>query len=144
LAGYAGDTGLDIASQPHPVYAIASGSVDYAEAGHTRWVGPKDTAFCVRLRLDQPIVRNGRKITHVYYAHLSALAFEQAEGALVRRHVDLGERLGTSGVANGLPHLHIGLLLDGDVSQTTWDNILREAEVRAVLGLGKTGTKLPE
>lgn len=135
FAGYAGDTGLDLVTKPRTVHALAAASVDYAEKGHTRWVGPHDTPYCVRLTLDTPVPwKNGRKITHVYYAHLSAVAFEQKEGAKEKRHVAAGEPLGTSGVARGVPHLHLGLLLDGQVEQDDWTYILREGEVRAALG----------
>lgn len=147
MAGYYGDTGLDIGGVKLPVYAIASGTIDYAEYGHTRWRGPKDTAYCVRLTLDTPVAWKGRgtqshKITHVYYAHMSALAFTQAEGATERRHVSAGEKLGVSGVANGSWHLHLGLLLDNQVEQDDWTYILREDEVRAALGGYKTGDKI--
>lgn len=142
LAGYAGDTGLDIAGTKLPVYAIAAGTVEYAEWGHTRWRGPKDTAYCVRVALDAPVAFKGHTITHVYYAHMSALAFEQREGDKERRHVAAGEALGTSGVANGSWHLHLGLLLDGHVEQDDWTYILREDEVRAALGGYKPNEKL--
>ncbi|MFI5299348.1 MAG: hypothetical protein ACHREM_14735 [Polyangiales bacterium] len=143
FAGYVGDTGLDLASPPRTVHALADASVDYAESGHTRWVGPHDTPLCVRLTLDSPIVWRGRHhITHVYYAHLSKLAFEQREGATPKRHVRAGEPLGTSGVANGLPHLHLGLLLDGEVEQDDWTFILREADVREALGGYRNGERL--
>jgi hypothetical protein len=33
-----------------------------------------------------------------------------------------------------VPHLHLGLLLDGNVEQDSWHFLLREAEVRRVLG----------
>ena len=75
-------------------------------------MGPKDTAYCARIALDTPIDYHGHKITHVYYAHMSALEFVQHEGAASKRHVDAGEKLGTSGIANGSWHLHLGLLLD--------------------------------
>jgi murein DD-endopeptidase MepM/ murein hydrolase activator NlpD len=131
------------ASSPRPVHAIASGSVDYAERGHTRWSGPHDTPLCIRLTLDAPIPWiNGHQITHVYYAHLSALAFEQAEGASPKRHVGAGEPIGTSGIANGLPHLHLGLLLDGQVEQDDWTFLLREDEVRLALGGYRNGDRL--
>jgi murein DD-endopeptidase MepM/ murein hydrolase activator NlpD len=142
LGGYAGDTGLDIGGTRLPVFAIAAGMVDYAEWGHTRWTGPRDTAYCVRVTLDAPIPWHGHAITHVYYAHLSGTEFAQAEGAAVRRHVVAGERIGTSGIANGVWHLHLGLLLDGQVEQDDWAYILREDEVRAALGGYKNGQRL--
>jgi murein DD-endopeptidase MepM/ murein hydrolase activator NlpD len=142
LGGYAGDTGLDIGGKTLPVFAIAPGTIEYAEWGHTRWIGPKDTAYCVRLALDAPVPYRGHKITHVYYAHMSALELVQPESARDRRHVAAGDRLGTSGIANGSWHLHLGLLLDGHVEQDDWDYILREDEVRAVLGGYRNGQKL--
>ncbi|MGD0528458.1 MAG: hypothetical protein ABSE49_25200 [Polyangiaceae bacterium] len=144
LGGYAGDTGLDIGGSRLPVYAIASGTLDYAEWGHTRWIGPRDTAYCARLTLDTPIPWHGHQITHVYYAHMSALELTQPEStpADKRRHVAAGERLGTSGIANGSWHLHLGLLLDGQVEQDDWDYILREDEVRAALGGYKNGQRI--
>jgi murein DD-endopeptidase MepM/ murein hydrolase activator NlpD len=144
LGGYAGDTGLDIGGTRLPVYAIAAGTVDYAEWGHTRWVGPRDTAYCVRIALDAPIPWRGHRITHVYYAHMSALDVTQPETPppAARLHVAAGERLGTSGIANGSWHLHLGLLLDGHVDQDDWDYILHEDEVRAVLGGYRNGQHL--
>lgn len=59
---------------------------------------------------------------------------EQAEGSPQRRHVAAGEQLGVSGMARGVPHLHLGLLLDGNVEQDSWQFLLREAEVRRDLG----------
>lgn len=144
FAGYVGDTGLDLVGAPRTVYAIAAATVDYAEKGHTRWTGPKDSPYCVRLTLDEPITWKGRRITHAYYAHLSAVAFEQSESAKSKRHVEPGEALGTSGVARGVPHLHLGLLLDGEVEQDDWAFILREGEVRAVLGGYGNGETLPK
>jgi murein DD-endopeptidase MepM/ murein hydrolase activator NlpD len=142
FAGYRGDTGLDIAGSPRPVYAIASGTLDYSEPGHTLWTGPSDTANCVRFKLDAPIPWKGRQITHVYYAHLSALDYAQAEGSKERRPIEGGERLGLSGVARGSPHLHIGLLLDGEVEQYS-GTFLFENEIRELLGGFKNGKRLP-
>lgn len=133
VAGYPADTGLDLAGIRLPVYAIASGTVDYAERGHSAWSSPRDSPFAVRIELDDPIPHRGRLVTHVWYAHLEDVAFEQAEGASPRRRVEAGERLGTSGVARGAWHLHLGLLLDGDVSQA-WGTFLPEDAVREVLG----------
>lgn len=142
LGGYRGDTGLDIGARMIAVYAIADGTLDYSEAGHTRWTGRNDSPYTVRLAFDRPIPYHGRHITHVYYGHLSAVDVTQVEGALPRYHVRGGQRLGISGKARGVPHLHLGLLLDGDVSQSTWDNILTESQVREVLGGYKNGEKL--
>lgn len=142
LAGYSADTGLDIAGSPRAVHAVASGTLDYSEPGHTLWVGPGDTANTVRIELDQPIALGDRRITHVWYAHLSALEVVQREGERPRRHVEGGERIGVSGRANGSPHLHLGLLLDGDTTQR-WGTFLGEADVRRVLFCGtRTGSRL--
>lgn len=144
MAGYQADTGLDIAGSPRPVYAIAAGTLDYSEPGHTLWTGPSDTANCVRFELDTPIAYKGRKITHVYYAHLSKLAYLQHEGDEKRRHIEAGELVGVSGIARHSPHLHIGLLLDGDVTQRYWGTFLLADEIRKVLGGYKNGDVLPK
>lgn len=143
LAGYAGDTGLDIAGNRVAVHAIAAGTLDYSERGHTRWVGGSDTPNSVRLALDVPVAFGKRRVTHVYYTHLSSLAFSKAEGDPLRIHVEAGEMLGVSGIGNGMPHLHVGLLLDGRVEQDSWDFILREHEVREVFGGYRNGERLP-
>jgi murein DD-endopeptidase MepM/ murein hydrolase activator NlpD len=142
MAGYQADTGLDIAGSPRPVHALASGTLDYSEPGHTLWTGASDTANCVRFELDAPIPWKGRQITHVYYAHLSRLAHLQPEGTTPRRHVEAGELLGTSGVANHSPHLHVGFLLDGEVEQY-WGTFLLADEIRKVLGGYRNGDILP-
>jgi murein DD-endopeptidase MepM/ murein hydrolase activator NlpD len=145
VGGWSGDTGLDVAGNRLPVYAIAAGTLDYSERGHTLWMTAPDTPFSVRIALDEPVPYNGgHRVTHVYYTHLSHLEFEQPEGAPTRIHVEAGERIGTSGIGNGVPHLHLGLLLDGLVEQDTWDGILREQEVRRILGGYKNGELLPK
>ncbi|MBS2012172.1 MAG: hypothetical protein JST00_04765 [Deltaproteobacteria bacterium] len=143
LGGWGGDTGLDIAADHLPVYAIAAGTLDYAEWGHTRWTTGKDTAFSVRIALDSPIPWGEQKITHVYYTHMSKVETEQKEGATVRKHVVGGERIGVTGIGNGTPHLHLGLLLDNQVEQDSWTYILREGDVRKVFGGYKNGERLP-
>ena len=143
IGGWYGDTGLDIAGNHLPVYAIAAGTLDYAERGHTLWMNPPDTPYSVRIALDEPIAFKGHRITHVYYTHLSHLEREQPEGARVRRHVEAGEQIATSGIGNGVSHLHLGLLLDGLVEQDSWDGILREDDIRKVLGAYKNGQLLP-
>ncbi len=142
LAGYGGDTGLDIGGHELPVHAIASGTLDYSERGHTLWTGPRDTPYSVRLALDLPLPWGKKQVTHVYFTHLSRLLFDQAEGAPVRRRVEAGERLGTSGIANGVPHLHIGLLCNGRVEQDSWEFILREHDIRQLFGGYRNGERL--
>lgn len=143
-AGYAADTGLDLAGMKVPVFAIAAGKVDYAEGGHSLWSGRGDTDLAVRIELDEPIAISGnRTVTHVWYAHLSGLAFEQKEGAEMRLSVKAGQQLGVSGRANGMWHLHLGLLLDGDTSQH-WGTFLLEDEVREVLCGLRPRTRLPK
>lgn len=144
LSGYFGDTGLDISGRYQPVYAVAAGRLDYAERGHTVWRGPRDTDYCVRIELDTPIVYRGHHITHLYYAHLSSVDVPQAEHTSERRHVAAGERLGVSGIANGVMHLHLGLILDGRVDQECYADVLREWEVRSVLGGYRKNEVLPK
>lgn len=142
VAGYQADTGLDIAGLRRQVFAIASGTLDYSEPGHTLWTGPQDTPNCVRVELDTPIPWKGRRVTHVYYAHLSELTTIQHEGDTPRRHVEGGELLGVSGIANRSPHLHIGLLLDGQVEQRYWGTMLLADEIRELLGGYRIGDRL--
>lgn len=142
FAGYQADTGLDIAGSPRPVFALAAGTLDYSEPGHTLWTGPADTANCIRFELDTPIPYGDHLVTHVYYAHLSRLETLQHEGDGHRRHVEAGEMLGLSGVARHSPHLHIGFLLDGDVTQY-WGTFLRADAIRDVLGGYRNGDCLP-
>lgn len=143
IGGWYGDTGVDISARYLPVYAMADGTLDYSEWGHTLWKGKGDTPFSVRIRLDAPIPWRGRKVTHVYYTHLSAVVTNQPEGAKVKKHVVGGEPIATSGIGNGVPHLHLGLLLDDQVEQDSWEFILREDAVRAVMGGYRNGETLP-
>jgi len=144
LGGWAGDTGIDIAGNRLPVYAIGAGTLDYSEWGHTLWTRKPDTPYSVRLKLDEPIPwGEGRAITHVYYTHLSKVMTEQAEDAGTRKHVVAGEQIGVSGIGNGTPHLHLGLLLDNQVEQDSWTYILREGDIRKVMGGYKNGFLLP-
>lgn len=144
LGGWWGDTGIDIAGDHLDVYALAGGTLDYAEWGHTRWMRKPDTAFSVRLRFDEPIVwDDGHRVTHAYYTHLSKVENEVKEGAAMRKHVVAGERIGVSGIGNGTPHLHLGLLLDDQVEQDSWTYILREDAIRKLMGRIRNGARLP-
>ena len=140
LMGYPIDTGLDIAGFRVPVYAVGAGRLLYSEGGHTLWEGPRDDDLAVLLELDTPVPFRGRSITHVWYAHLSEVRFAHAYG-LPGPRVAAGERLGTSGIANGCPHLHIGMLLDRHIRQR-YEWLLRDDEIRSVLGY-RRGQRLP-
>lgn len=143
VGGYPADTGLDIAGFHLPVYAIAAGTLVYSEAGHTRWA-TDDRAVLVEL--DEPIRVTGadgtsRRITHVWYAHLSALRFEQPRDHPAPRQVAAGELLGISGIANQSPHLHLGLLLDGVTDQRA-GSFLLDDDCRRALGGLRRGQRL--
>ena len=94
--------------------------------------------------VDEPIAVPGasRRVTHVWYAHLASVEIAQAVGARPRAHVEGGQMLGVSGFANGAPHLHLGMLLDGDVSQDG-GTFLGEDEIRVVLGRLSARGRLP-
>lgn len=143
MGGWQGDTGVDISGRFLPVHAIAAGTLEYSEWGHTRWRTPPDTPFSVRLRLDVPIQVGAHKVTHVYYTHLSAVVTNQPESSPTKKHVAAGERIATSGIGNHVPHLHLGLLLDDQVEQDSWEFILREDAVRRVMGGYRNGETLP-
>ncbi len=54
VGGWLGDTGVDISAAFKPVYAMAAGTLDYSESGHTVWKYGHDTPNSVRLALDVP------------------------------------------------------------------------------------------
>jgi murein DD-endopeptidase MepM/ murein hydrolase activator NlpD len=142
LGGWQGDTGIDIAGDHLPVHALAAGTLDYSEKGHTLWTRGRDTPYSVRIKLDEPIAWGDQKITHLYYTHLSKLAYGQAESATERKHVDAGEQIAISGIGNGVPHLHLGHLMDDQVEQDSWKYILREDGIRKAMGGYKNGELL--
>jgi murein DD-endopeptidase MepM/ murein hydrolase activator NlpD len=144
IGGWYGDTGLDIAGNHLPVYAVAAGTLDYSERGHTLWMDPPDTPYSVRLALDEPLPwKVNHRVTHVYYTHMSKLEVDQPESASVHRHVEAGEPIGVSGIGNHVAHLHLGFLLDGQVDQDSWEWILREGDIRKLFGGYKNGELLP-
>jgi murein DD-endopeptidase MepM/ murein hydrolase activator NlpD len=143
VGGWYGDTGVDISGRFLPVYAVADGVLEYSEWGHTLWRGQGDTPFSVRLRLDHPITSGSHRVTHVYYTHLSSVVTVQPEASTTKKHVVAGERIATSGIGNHVPHLHLGFLLDNQVEQDSWEFILREDAIRALMGGYRNGEVLP-
>ncbi len=122
--GYDSDSGLDILV---PVgtecVAIADGVLEYAEDGHTPWIEDTDlnkpgfqTPKSIRIRLAQPIIKNGKTYRWVWYTHLT-----EVEPEFYNRHevpVRAGERLGKSGIGNKVPHLHFGVIVDREQNDT--------------------------
>ena len=143
LGGWNGDTGLDIAGNRLDVFAIAAGTLDYSEWGHTLWTRGRDTPYSVRLALDEPIPWGEHRVTHVYYTHLSKVETQQAEGAATRKHVEAGERIGVSGIGNGVPTSTSVSSSTDQVEQDSWTFILREGDVRKVMGNYRNGELLP-
>lgn len=142
FAGYVGDTGLDLLADKKGVVAVADGVLEYAEHGHTRWTSPPDTPNSARIRLDVPLVTKKCRVTHVYYTHMSELSVHQPADDAAPQRIGRGDRIGLTGIGNRVPHLHLGLICEGRVAQETWDDILREDEVRAALGGYLNGARL--
>lgn len=143
IGGYAADTGLDIMAERLPTYAVGAGTLVYSERGHTPWTKGKDTPNSLLLKLDKPIkLKSGRTVTHIFYTHLSKLAFYQPLSSKSPRKIAAGEYLGVSGYGNQVGHLHIGFLLSGQTSQSA-GTYLSFTDIRAVLGSYKENETLP-
>ena len=134
--GYAADTGLDIHGNiGDPIVAPASGILEYAEEGHTAQANqdsnPNKPGFqpqhSFRIKLDNPFTMGGKTVRFIYGTHLETLdpAVANRSGIKIRA----GQLLGTMGVANNVPHLHLGLV--GDRAQTEFLNF---KEVDSALG----------
>lgn len=110
--GEQGHRGVDIfAPQNSRAVSPWSGTIIYAQEGGTRNTEDSDPTtpgyqpqHSIKIKLDQPQVLNGKKITHIYLTHLSTLA-ELKPG----QRVNAGDFLGTIGTAGGSPHLHMGM-----------------------------------
>jgi len=117
--GYAADTGLDIIGKTgDPIVSPVSGILEYAERGHTAQMGQDSDPtkpgiqdqLSFRIRLNSPFTFDGKKVNFVYGTHLSTL--DSAVANKFDIPIKAGQRLGTMGVANNVPHLHIGFLED--------------------------------
>ncbi len=108
---YASDTGMDAhAPVGTPIQAVADGALIYSEEGHTPWNRPPDTPNTILIRLDKPVTFKQKTYYFVWYAHLASLAFEVKDGG-EERPVRRGERLGTTGIGNKVPHVHFGIIV---------------------------------
>ena len=117
--GYATDTGLDIIGKVgDPIVSPVDGVLEYAERGHTRQMGQDSDPtkpgiqdqLSFRIRLNKPFTFEGKKVNFVYGTHLSTL--DPAVANKFGIPIKAGQKLGTMGVANNVPHLHIGFIED--------------------------------
>lgn len=99
---YPQDSGCDILAESESVVAVGNATLIYAERGHTKWTTPPDTPYSVKLRLDKPVIRNGVSYPLVFMTHLS-----QTTTKINGTKIDKGEYVGTTGLGNKVPHLHI-------------------------------------
>jgi hypothetical protein len=119
-----------------------SGTLEYAEQGHTAQANqdsdPNTPGFqpqhSFRIKLDKPFTFKGKTVNFVYGTHLSSLDPSVANKSGIK--ISQGQLLGKMGQANGVPHLHLGLV--GDRNQTEFLNF---KEVDEVLG-GRFGNGL--
>ena len=117
--GYAADTGLDIIGKVgDPIVSPVDGILEYAERGHTAQMGQDSDPtkpgiqdqLSFRIRLNKPFIFEGKKVNFVYGTHLATLDTGVANRSGIP--IKAGQRLGTMGVANKVPHLHIGFVED--------------------------------
>ena len=142
--GYAADTGLDIIGKVgDPIVSPVDGILEYAERGHTAQMGQDSDPtkpgiqdqLSFRIRLNKPFIFEGKKVNFVYGTHLATLDTKVANKFDIP--IKAGQRLGTMGVANNVPHLHIGFVEDR--AQTGFLNF---KEVRRLLsGQSSNGAK---
>jgi len=134
--GYAADTGLDIhGPEGTPIVSMLPGTLIYAEKGHSAQMGQSSSSegytdqHSVLIKLDKPFTHNGKRINYAWYTHLRDLDPSIANKTGIK--VKAGQNLGGMGIANGVSHLHLGLV--GDRGQTVY---LNHKEVREVLARG--------
>ena len=117
--GYAADTGLDIIGKTgDPIVAPVSGTLEYAERGHVAQMGqdsdPRKPGIqdqhSFRIKLDKPFTYAGKKVNFAYGTHLAELHKGVKDKSGI--HVKAGTLMGTMGVANKVPHLHLGFVED--------------------------------
>ena len=133
--GYAADTGLDILTPiGSKVISPVSGTLEYAEKGHVRQMGQdanpnmpgQQDQHSVRIKLDNPFTFAGKQVNYFYATHLYKLNSSIANKSGIK--VNAGDFLGLSGVANNVPHVHVGFVKDRN--QNTF---LNYQQVRSLL-----------
>jgi hypothetical protein len=133
--GYAADTGLDILTPiGSKVVSSVSGTLEYAEKGHVAQMGQDanpnmpgiQDQHSVRIALDKPFSYKGKKVNFFYATHLYDLAIGVKNKKGIK--ISAGTPLGLSGVANKVPHVHVGYVEDR--AQNSFLNYL---EVKSML-----------
>lgn len=133
--GYAADTGLDILTPiGSKVVSSVSGTLEYAEKGHVAQMGQDanpnmpgmQDQHSVRIALDKPFSYKGKTVNFFYATHLYDLAIGVKNKKGIK--ISAGTPLGLSGVANKVPHVHVGYVEDRD--QNSFLNYL---EVKSML-----------
>jgi hypothetical protein len=133
--GYAADTGLDILTPiGSKVVSSVSGTLEYAEKGHVAQMGQDanpnmpgmQDQHSVRIALDKPFSYKGKTVNFFYATHLYDLAIGVKNKKGIK--ISAGTPLGLSGVANKVPHVHVGYVEDR--SQNSFLNYL---EVKSML-----------
>lgn len=133
--GYAADTGLDILTPVgSKVVSSVDGILEYAEKGHVAQMGQDanpnmaghQDQHSVRIKLDKPFSYKGKKVNFFYATHLYELDSRVKDKKGIK--ITAGTPLGLSGVANKVPHIHVGYVEDR--AQTKFLNYL---DVRSLL-----------
>ena len=133
--GYPADTGLDILTPiGSRVVSPVSGILEYAEKGHVRQMGQDanpnlagmQDQHSVRIKLDKPFKFAGKQVNFFYATHLYKLNSAIANKSGTK--INAGDLLGLSGVANNVPHVHVGFVEDRN--QNTF---LNYQQVRSLL-----------
>ncbi|MGA0083371.1 MAG: M23 family metallopeptidase, partial [Candidatus Nanopelagicales bacterium] len=142
-SGYASDSGLDILGKTgDKIVAPASGTLQYAETGHTSWKddsNPGKSGYQPQhsflIELSKPFKYEGKTIKYSYGTHLSSLSSSVQNKSGIQ--IKAGEPIGAMGVANKVPHLHLGLLQNrAQSSESDW---LSNVQVKNALLSNKGG-----
>lgn len=147
--GYAADTGLDILTPiGSRVVSPVSGILEYAEKGHVRQMGQDanpnapgmQDQHSVRIKLDKPFTFAGKQVNFFYATHLYQLNNSIANKSGIK--VNAGDLLGLSGVANSVPHVHVGFVKDRD--QNTYLNYQQVRSLLSGAPIQDSGQTSPE
>ncbi|MEG2147113.1 MAG: M23 family metallopeptidase, partial [Bacilli bacterium] len=106
-----------------PIYAIADGTMEYSEWGHTVNKAKQETAYSVKIRFDNSFKYNGKwakgigksiayssgtkTASYAFYTHMIGIRY-RANSSIGTRKVKQGELIGWTGYANA-PHLHLSI-----------------------------------